>query len=331
MDVYVSAPIIADSYSSTFSSHGGLRRQAFARLAALSSRPSPNKDADFTRLTDSIPQAKVQANGVLEGVLRAIAPTSRAHMSLREFDILLALCASAHELHDYQHAERLTSQLIAYLPEAHTQVFAASPFLHEIKPAPWTALTYQLTNALLILGLKFPPLKDSIANSFKSYLSNWSQSAAALASTGLSEEDEDNEYEAREIAAVTVSLLGFMDAAALHENFWSSVERVDMIRALKEGLSEAFLIAVETASSAIRTSVSSEQVTRDWRRYLKRFAAQGMPVGAMMLQKGFMKLVLSCTARMLCDEHTVQCGDILDQYIAGAICMVLKMSMSLSP
>lgn len=318
MDVYVSAPIIADSYSSTFSSHGGLRRQAFARLAALSSRPSPNKDADFTRLTDSIPQAKVQANGVLEGVLRAIAPTSRAHMSLREFDILLALCASAHELHDYQHAERLTSQLIAYLPEAHTQVFAASPFLHEIKPAPWTALTYQLTNALLILGLKFPPLKDSIANSFKSYLSNWSQSAAALASTGLSEEDEDNEYEAREIAAVTVSLLGFMDAAALHENFWSSVERVDMIRALKEGLSEAFLIAVETASSAIRTSVSSEQVTRDWRRYLKRFAAQGMPVGAMMLQKGFMKLVLSCTARMLCDEHTVQCGDILDQYIAGS-------------
>lgn len=239
-------------------------------------------------------------------------------MSLREFDILLALSASAHELNDFHHAERLTTQLIAYLPEAHTQVFAASPFLHEIKPAPWTALTYQLTKALLILGLKFPPLKNVIAASFKSYLSNWAQSAAALASAGLSEEDEDNEYEAKEIAAVTVSLVGFMDAAALHENFWSSYERVEMIRSLKESLSESFLIAVETASSAIRTSVSSDQVTRDWRRYLKRFAAQGIPVGAMMLQKGFMKLVLSCTSRMLCDEHTVQCGDILDQYIAGS-------------
>ncbi|KIX00291.1 uncharacterized protein Z518_10430 [Rhinocladiella mackenziei CBS 650.93] len=296
--------------------HGGLRRQAFAKLATLSAHRSLTKEVDFKRLISSIPR-KSQGNGVLDGVLRAIAPASRTCMTPREIDVLLALCSSAQSLHDLPHAECLIKQLTTYLPEAHSQLFSSSPFIHEIRPAPWTALTYELTKALLVLGLRFPPLKESVAYSIKSYVHNWSQSAAALTSVGLGEQDEDNETEAQEIAAVTVSLVGFMDAAALHENFWSSYERVELIRSLRDALSENFLIAVETASSAIRNSTSSDITTRDWRKYLKRFAAQGTPVGAMMLQRGFMKLVLACTARMLCDEHTVQCGDILDQYISG--------------
>lgn len=238
-------------------------------------------------------------------------------MAPNELDALLALCASAPELHDLSHADRLVKHLTAYLPKVHCQHFSSSPFLHEIKPAPWTALTYELTKALLLLGIRFPPLRKTVAETTKSYLHNWSESAATLASTGVGEEGEDNIYDAQEVAAVTVSLVGFLDAAANLENFWSSYERVELIRTLKESLSEQFLIAVETASSAIRTSTSSEMMARDWRKYLKRFAAQGIPVGAMMLQKGFMKLVLACTARMLTDEHTVRSGDILDQYIAG--------------
>ncbi len=238
-------------------------------------------------------------------------------MSPRELDVLLALCASAHDLHELSHAERLVKQLTTYLPESHSQVFSSSPFIQELRPAPWTALTFQLTKALLILGLRFPPLKEPVSSSIKEYLYNWSQSASALTSTAAGEQDEEDEDETQEIAAVTVSLIGFLDAAAAHENFWSAYERVEIIRNLKEALSERFLIAVETASSAIRNSNSSEAGERDWRKYLRRFAAQGLPVGAMMLQRGFMKLVLACTARMICDEHTVQCGDLLDQYIAG--------------
>jgi phosphatidylinositol 4-kinase A len=238
-------------------------------------------------------------------------------MSRRELDVLLALCASAQDLQDSAHAERLASQLTVYLPESHSQVFASSPFIQEIRPAPWTALTYQLTNALLILGLRFPAIKHAVSSSVKSYVSNWSEAVSALGSTTAGERDEEQEDETQEIAAMTVSLIGFMDAAAIHENFWSAYERVELIRNLKEALSERFLIAVETASSAIRNSTSNDAEERDWRKYLRRFAAQGLPVGAMMLQKGFMRLVLACTARMLCDEHTVQCGDILDQYIAG--------------
>ncbi|KAJ9611860.1 phosphatidylinositol-4- kinase [Knufia peltigerae] len=297
--------------------YGGLRRQAFHKLAILTAQRSHHREADFRRLTSSILPAKNQPNGVLDGVLRALTPTSRTLITLRELDILLALCGSAHNIHDPSHAERLVNQLSTYLPEAHAQLFTPSPFLHEIKPAPWTALTFQLTQALLILGLRFPTLKVRVSECLKTYLSNWSQSAGALVSLGAEEHDEDNEGEAQEVAAITVSLVGFLDAAALHENFWSSYERVELIRTLEESLSDKFLIRVETASSAIRTSISAHMSSRDWKKYLKRFAAQGLPVGAMMLQKGFMKLVLACTSRMLCDEHTVECGDVLDQYIAG--------------
>ncbi|KIW72093.1 hypothetical protein PV04_00313 [Phialophora macrospora] len=298
--------------------HGGLRRLAFSKLAALSSVRSSTRDADFQRLTSSMPSLKPAGNGgILDGVLRSIAPTSRVPMSSRELDVLLALCASAHDLHDLSHADRLTKQLTAYLPESHSQLFSPSPFIQEIRPAPWTALTYQLTTALLVLGLRFPPLKEAVSASINEYVQNWTQSASALTSLNVGEQDEEQGAETHMIAAATVSLIGFLDAAAIHENFWTAYERVELIRNLKEALSERFLIALETASSAIRNSTSSKAGERDWRKYLRRFAAQGLPVGAMMLQKGFVKLVLACTARMLCDEHTVQCGDILDQYIAG--------------
>ena len=238
-------------------------------------------------------------------------------MSPRELDVLLALCTSAHDLYDLLHADRLAKQLTAYLPESHSQIFSSSPFVQEIRPTPWTALTYQLMNALLVLGLRFPQLKEAVSSSIGEYIQNWSQSVSALTSMPVGEHGEEQEDDTQEIAALTVSLIGFLDAAAAHENFWSAYERVDLIKKLKDALSERFLIALETASSAIRNSTSSGPGARDWRKYLRRFAAQGLPVGAMMLQRGFMKLVLSCTARMLCDEHTVECGDILDQYISG--------------
>ncbi|KAK5022742.1 phosphatidylinositol-4- kinase [Exophiala sideris] len=305
-----------DVYEQMILGHGGLRRQAFCKLATLSAQRSPTKEADFRRLTSSIPPSSSQGNGYLDGVKRATAPAPSGSMAPSELDALLALCASAPELHDLSHADRLVKHLTAYLPRVHCQQFSPSPFLHEIKPAPWTALTYELTKALLLLGIRFPPLKHTVAETVNSYLHNWSRSAAALASIGIGEEEQDNIYDAQEVAAITVSLVGFLDAASSYENLWSPYERVELIRVLKESLSERFLIAVETASSAIRTSTSHEMMARDWRKYLKRFAAQGVPVGAMMLQKGFMKLVLASTARMLTDERTVQSGDVLDQYIA---------------
>ncbi len=238
-------------------------------------------------------------------------------MNLRELELLLALCTSASMIKELPDAERLATQLSTYLPEAHTQVFAESPFLSEISPSPWAVVTFQLTNALLQLGTRFITLRTIVSECMQSYLSSWTQAANALAWQAQGRQSDDEELEAREVAAVAVSLVGFMEAAAMHYSFWDAHERLEFIKTLKDSLTENFLVAVETASSAIRHSNHHDLATRDWKKYLRRYAAKGNPLGAMLLQKGFMRMVLSCTARMLCDEHTVECGDLLDQYIGG--------------
>jgi phosphatidylinositol 4-kinase len=302
------------------SPHANIRRRAFAKLAELSSTsPKDEGPSEISRLGTALPETKSQANGYLDGVFRSIAPTSRVPMGMRELDILLALCKAAPTLTRLVDAEQLVVQLKTYLPEAHSQVFTHSPYLHEIKPSPWTALTFQLTNALLMIGIKFPVLKASIAECVYSYIKNCLQAVTGLSSITYDESDTSkNEQDAADTAMVTVSAMGFMEASALHENFWTSHERVDLIRRLQDMLSEKFLVCVETALSTIRTAHHVSQNVRDWKRYLKRYATKGSPLGAMLLQQGFMRLVLACTSRLLVDEDAIESGDLLDQYIAGA-------------
>jgi phosphatidylinositol 4-kinase A len=290
-------------------------------LAALSSAPGAlSKNSDIGRLTGSLVRPKPQANGFLNGMLRSIAPTSRLPMSLRELDVLLALCKAAPGLNNVEHAERLVLQLKEYLPEAHTQVFHSSPFLHDIKPSPWEALTYQLTHALLDIGLRFPDLQLHISASIQSYISNCIQSLNAISSIAYEDHassQNDDEHDAAEIASITVSLKGFLEAAAVCANYWPSLDRMDIVRQLQGMLSERFLVAVETASSTIRTSSHSDHQYRDWRKYLRRYAAKGTPLGAMLLQQGFMRFVLACASRLAAGEVAFEAGDLLDRYIAG--------------
>ena len=235
-------------------------------------------------------------------------------MSIRELEVLLALCNTAPTISNLGHAEALADRLKSYLPEAHTQKFAPSPFLQEISPSPWEVITYQLTHALLSIGIRHMSLKDKIASTINVYLSNVSKAYSAwTAATG---NDPDRPQDVAEMAAITVSLLGFIDAAAVHENFWTSLERLALIRSLRILFSEEFFIAVESSFSVIRGPRPHTQL-RDWRRYFRRYAAKGSPLGATSLQQGFMKLVLACTSRLLCDEDNVESGDLLDQYIAG--------------
>ena len=241
-------------------------------------------------------------------------------MRIRELDVLFALCEAAPGLNNVEHAERLVSQLREYLPEAHMQVFHPSPFLHDIKPSPWEALTYQLTHALLAIGLRFPALQLNISASIQSYLSNCMNSLNAISSIayeGHASSQQNDDQDAAEIASITVSLKGFMEAAAVYAHYWSSLDRVDIVRQLQGMLSEKFLIAVETAYSTIRTSPHTNHQYRDWRKYLRRYAAMGAPLGAMLLQQGFMRFVVACTSRLLAREVAVEAGNLLDHYIAG--------------
>lgn len=244
-------------------------------------------------------------------------------MSLRELDVLLALCKASPGLSNFEHAERLVSQLKEYLPEAHTQVFHHSPFLHDIKPSPWEALTYQLTNALLAVGVRFPELQITVSASIQSYISNCIQSLNAISSITYEDhasnkhEDEQDKQVAAEIASITVSLKGFMEAATAHIHHWSLLERVGIIRQLQGMLSERFLVAVETASSTIRTSSHADLHYHDWRKYLRRYAAKGAPLGAMLLQQGFMRFVLACTSTFVSFPDDIESQDLLDYYLVG--------------
>jgi phosphatidylinositol 4-kinase A len=301
--------------------NGSIRRNALAKLAALSTTPSTLAHTnDIGRLTGSLLRPKSKANGFLDGMLRSIAPTSRLPMHLRELDVLLALCKAAPGLHNLQHAETLVSQLKEYLPEAHTQVFHPSPFLHDIKPSPWEALTFHLSHALLVLGLRFPELQLDVSASIQAYISNCIRSLKAISSIAYEDHaksQHDEEQDAAEIASITVSLKGFMEAAALNAHYWPSLERVEIVRQLQGMLSDQFLVAVETASSTIRTSSHSDHQYRDWRKYLRRYAAHGTPLGAMLLQQGFMRFVLACTSRLLANEVAAGSGGLLEQYLSG--------------
>lgn len=221
-------------------------------------------------------------------------------MSVRELDILLALCSAAAKLEDAGHAERAVRQLGAYLPEAHTQLYIPSPYLQEINPSPWAVVTHDLAHALLSLGTKFPYLKQPVQDTVTAYVANWSQASSTLASTITAEDDEQsNEEEAVEIAAVAVSLIGFLDAAAYHANFWTASEQLELIRSLRGVISERFLIALEKAVSTIRHTDRNDPLSRDWKKSLRQYAAKGAPLSAMHIQQSFMKLLLSCAARFV--------------------------------
>jgi phosphatidylinositol 4-kinase len=219
------------------------------------------------------------------------------------------------------HAVRLVSQLSEYLPESHSQLFRPSPFLLGIKPSPWEELTRSLTAALLSLGLNNPSLQQTSASAVAAYLANCTQAVNAIAlqpGQHSRTDDRGEPKESAEIMAITVSFVGFLEASAHYTHFWAAAEKLDIIKQVQGVLSEDFLVAVETASSTIRNSNASDQVLRDWRRYSRRYAAQGRPLGAMLLQQGFMRFAKACTSTTVFGPQTLNDETLLDNYMIGA-------------
>ncbi|KAL9105900.1 MAG: hypothetical protein Q9227_009011 [Pyrenula ochraceoflavens] len=291
-----------------------IRRNAFAKLAALSHIGKRNRDSDIDRLAASLKRPKTQSNGFLDGVIKSITPTSKPPL------IIIALCKTAPSITSPTQAERLAPLLANYLPEAHTQTFGTSPVLHDNSPAPWEVLTSEVTSALLSMSLKHDHLKDLVHESVRSYIQNCIQSLRAIPSLryhDLVTHKYGDSDDAADILSLTVSLLGFLEAAAIHVDFWQSMERLELVRQIQNILSERFLVAVETASSTIRNSDVADQVSIQWKRHLRRYAGRGRPLGAMLLQQGFMRFVLACTSRLVAEPRTIQGGRLLDQHMAG--------------
>lgn len=215
--------------------------------------------------------------------------------------MLLALCTAAPLVDNFDNAEKLLSQLCPYLIESYCQLITPSPFLSSIQPSPWERLTASLSEAILCLGLRFSNLRDQSCQALDLYINN------VLSFS----ETEFQDSVLVSFASTVASLLGFFESAATYIHFWTLSEQLGLITRVKHVLSHNFSIAVEAAFSTIRNS--HDRNLKAWKRYSRHYAANGRPLGSMLLQLGFMKLLLSTTSTMLVTDATLlQSNNILD-------------------
>ena len=217
------------------------------------------------------------------------------------------------------HASRLVSQLSRYLPESHSQVFRASPFLQSVKPSPWESLTYNLTAALLSLGTKFTSLRGTIYDAVIEYLYGCAEAidaATPFQSRDLGADRHGVSQGSTSVLSITVSLVGFLEASAAHTSFWNSSEKLQIAEHLRSMLSEKFMVTVETASSTVRSASATDPGLREWRKYSRRYAAHGRPLGAILLQEGLMRFVKSCAVSII-DSQEFSEDELLDDYMNG--------------
>ncbi|KAL4972401.1 hypothetical protein BDW66DRAFT_169647 [Aspergillus desertorum] len=286
-----------------------IRASALEKLAKLAvSTPDDCDESEIDRLTRQSQHLTKQPNGSLNGVLHSQSPLSRMPMDNRELCVLISLCKAAPSVTKESHASRLVSQLSQYLPESHGQLFRPSPFLHGIKPSPWEALSYHLTFALLSLGSSYPSLRQVVFDSVDEYLYKCAEA--------IKFSSEVDPAESVNILAICASIVGFLEAAAYFSAFWSATEKLRMVDHMRSMFSEDFTVVVETASSIVRSAGVSDSTLRNWKRYTRRYATNGRPLGAMLLQEGYMRFIKSCVTSLIGAEN-IPDDELLDEYVNG--------------
>ena len=280
------------------------RAKALQNIGRLSATTQKRKHSDIEKLYEAHPGLHTCCKG------RNLAQTP---ITIAELDILFALCRAAPLLNSKEEATQLLDKLSTYLSKAHAQAFVPSPFLRFIGPSPWEALTYELTRATLVIGLKHNDLHDAVLDGTVKYLRNCLYNIKEARGPERNElPDHVEAHESLEIAAISVSLLGFLEAASQHTDFYGANEKLDMLRLLREILNENFMVKVEGVFSSIRTSDSTRHCHTDWMMYTKRYAASGRPLGAMILQRNFMRLLVSCSSLQVCTAKELRKSDAID-------------------
>lgn len=176
-----------------------------------------------------------------------------------------------------------------------------------------------MTSALLSLGTKFPPLRKIVLGAVNGYLQNCLEAINAATPFQYSTSEAGGRgvvHESIAILSIAVSLVGFFEASAKYTTIWSASEKLQIIEHLRAMLFEPFMIAVETASSIIRNAGGTEKTFKDWKKYARRYVAQSRPLGAMLLQEGFMRFVKSCAASLI-ESQNLSDDQLLDEYMAG--------------
>ncbi|KAF2759256.1 hypothetical protein EJ05DRAFT_339209 [Pseudovirgaria hyperparasitica] len=302
-----------------------VRRNALEKLAALSTKPSPRGYVDLTNLCKRCPSAdtKVNGNANANGNLNGSVGTARVPMKTAELEVIIALCKAAPLVKSLDSAEQLAHQLGPYLSESSSQTIPSSPALRDIEPSPWESLTLHLTSALLSLGINHESLRPRMEECVRLYVGQWAQTASSLSGGPLDRDvasEDASSTELETIMTLNLSILGFLDAAAKYTRFWSAQERLQLVSDIRKALTEKFMVATEAAQSVVRTSRSQQKHLREWKRISKHYIANGRPLGSMLLHQGFMNLVVSSSALVVCPtdpEFSVPVLDYLQQYPQG--------------
>ena len=173
--------------------------------------------------------------------------------------------------------------------------------------------------ALLAIGIKHDSLRHTVLEHATGYLHNCLEAVDSISTAQHQHATPHRNMSAREtvkVAAISVSILGFLEAAAIYVHFYTIAERLELVGLLRQILSERFLVAVEGAFSSIRTSDTASDVLSEWKQYTRRYAVSGRPLGAMLLQLGFMRLLVSCSSLQVSSVDDLQQTDILDILMA---------------
>ncbi|KIH86276.1 phosphatidylinositol 4-kinase [Sporothrix brasiliensis 5110] len=316
-----------------------IRQRALEKIAALSAATTTAafEKSDLDRLCKACPshaKAPSNANGYAS---RSLA--GRVPMTIREFEVLLALCKAAPLVRSGQSAQRLTRQLLPYILDSHVQTFVPSPFFRRVEPSPTESLSFHVTAALLSLGIHHNDVHEAVSDNVWAFLNacarttdtilppsasssrilNGNGSSSNVNSSIASDagEDDGNLDDAIRTATIAVALLGFLDAAAAQADFWRSGGRLALVSRLRKVVSEPFLVAVETAFSTIRNSDSTNRLVKEWNRHLRHYWEMGRPLGAMLLQQSFMHLLVAATSLLVAEVPALKRTQVLDLLLSG--------------
>lgn len=97
-------------------------------------------------------------------------------------------------------------------------------------------------------------------------------------------------------AILSTSLLGFLRSVSMYCHFYTIPQRSHLLTLLRQILNDDFLVSVEGTFSSLRASEETPRSLQIWRTYARRYAASGRPLGAMLLQQSFMRVVQSCSS-----------------------------------
>jgi phosphatidylinositol 4-kinase len=220
---------------------------------------------------------------------------------VQELEALLALCKAAPFVESVSVATPLLERLSSHLPAVFAQTLSPSPKLGAIEPSPHEVLSYHLTSAILTLGHRHG-LQAKATAAVTQYVRAWTGAAQALSTDQFDEDNNEEKAEHGEVTRVmtqSLSLLGFLSAAAEHADFWSAYDRLQFLEHVRAALSEKFLVVFETALSVVRNARSHQHGLREWKRIVRHYAANARPLGAMILHDSFLKLVVASASSLV--------------------------------